>query len=118
MENKIPTASDFIFDNYESDVYAEGPVYSETGYSYTLVQKMLIEFAKLHVEMALIKTSKVAKLLVESGYGRYEEGDKGDLISYTDKVERNYPGHGDCTFEIITIDKESILNSYLLDNIK
>ena len=73
MENKIPTAKEFILNN--------------SGCR----KVMMIEFAKLHVEMALKEASENAEL-------KYRIND----ISCNDKI----------------LDKKSILNAYPLTNIK
>lgn len=73
MENKIPTAKEFILNN--------------SGCR----KVMMIEFAKLHVEMALKEASEKAEL-------KYRIND----ISCNDKI----------------LDKNSILNAYPLTNIK
>jgi len=41
---KMKTAED-ILDNFTADVYAEGPVFSESGYSYSTVIKAMEEYA-------------------------------------------------------------------------
>ena len=77
MENKIPTAEEF----YKS-IVGESPV----GYT----EEAMIEFAKLHVEMALKEASdtKISGVYSET---KYKRGDN---------------------------DKNSILNAYPLTNIK
>lgn len=40
----MKTAED-VLDNFTADVYAEGPVYSESGYSYFTVIKAMEEYA-------------------------------------------------------------------------
>jgi hypothetical protein len=77
MENKIPTAEEF----YKS-IVGESPV----GYT----EEAMIEFAKLHVEMALREASdtKISGVYSET---KYKRGDN---------------------------DKNSILNGYPLTNIK
>ena len=77
-----------------------------------------IEFAKFHVKKALEQASKKALLLVESNWGRYE--DKPDNPDYREvsEVKNNKYGHGDCTYEIITPSKNSILNAYPEKNIQ
>ena len=75
---KIPTAKEFIDMN------------SQNG-SLIDLEKIMIEFAKLHVEMALKEASENAEL-------KYRIND----ISCNDKI----------------LDKKSILNAYPLTNIK
>lgn len=57
MENKIPTAEEF----YKS-IVGESPV----GYT----EEAMIEFAKLHVEIALEAAAKSAMFSHESGKGK------------------------------------------------
>lgn len=54
------------------------------------IEEFMIEFAKLHVEAALKEASEKAEL----------EGDEGSIFDY------------------ISVDKDSILNAYPLENIK
>lgn len=103
MENKIPTSEDFLL-KHDSDIYAEGPVYSESGYSYSLVRQMLVEFAKLHVEEALKSVTEIERPLRKNDF--YHSYRSSNINSYSDD-----------SFNI-TLDKDSILSSYPLDNIK
>jgi (p)ppGpp synthase/HD superfamily hydrolase len=80
----VPTAKDFLMKNIAEYVLEEK---SE--------EEMLIEFAKLHVEAALIKASINAKTITTS---------KQIPFSIYSKT-------------IVSIDKESILNSYPLNKI-
>lgn len=63
----------------------------------TFVQTCMIEFAKLHVEQALKEASENAK--VQNIYPKY-------VLNEHDEIEH------------FIADKDSILNSYLLDKIK
>lgn len=85
MENKIPTAEEFAWSQEEDfkTILAEA--------NYQEVYNLMIEFAKLHVEMALKEASENAEL-------KYRIND----ISCNDKI----------------LDKKSILNAYPLTNIK
>lgn len=49
---KIPTAEEFLTD-YDRDIYCQGPVYSDSGYSGERVLNIMRDFAQLHVEAAL-----------------------------------------------------------------
>jgi hypothetical protein len=49
---KIPTASDMLIDK-GCDLFANGPVHSESGFTVGTCEQLMIEFAKLHVEAAL-----------------------------------------------------------------
>ena len=97
MENKIPTAEEF----YKSIV-------GESSVGYT--EEAMIEFAKLHVEAALVSASKVdIKVEKRSQYGKYrkwqkvKENEEFDLFQFEMKSSP---------------DKVSILKSYPLTNIK
>jgi hypothetical protein len=79
MENKIPTAEEFLNSK------------SITGIQANTISNWMIEFAKLHVEMALKEASEKAEL-------KYRIND----ISCNDKI----------------LDKKSILNAYPLTLIK
>jgi hypothetical protein len=112
--SRLPTAEEANF-NYR---YRIGKRY--TG-SLTIDQEieMMAEFAKLCVQDALKEASEKAKILEESGYGTYETQD-GTASSKEEKdcIKNNSYGHGDCTFQVITVSKQSILNAYPLTNIK
>jgi hypothetical protein len=84
MENKIPTAEDFFIDNKLIPFHTDSFHMKE-------IHKIMIEFAKLHVEAALKEASENAEL-------KYRIND----ISCNDKI----------------LNKNSILNAYPLTNIK
>ena len=75
--SKIPTAEEFILDNYE------------VNYANPEILKVMIEFAKLHVEAALKEAEK-------------------ETIKYISKT----------IIELNMYNKNSILNAYPLENIK
>ena len=79
----------------------------------------MIEFAKLHVEAALEEADIKAKILEKSNWGKWEdsENEKGNLEEKI-SVKINHYGHGDCSYQILTVSHESILNAYPLTNIK
>ena len=79
--SKIPTAEEFILDNYE------------VNYANPEILKVMIEFAKLHVEAC-------KEEYLQKGFGRY-------MNHAFDKNPTRVP-----------IDEESILNAYPLENIK
>ena len=83
------------------------------------IKKAMIEFAKLHVEAALEEAAIKAKILEKSNWGRWEdsENEKGDLEEKV-SVKINHYGHGDCSYQILTVSHESILKAYPLTNIK
>ena len=70
--------------------------------------KLMIEFAKLHVEAALEEA--VEKGLIESNL-------KDKRIN-NNEIIRNYPPKEEYFVNSITINKDSILNAYPLTNIK
>ena len=78
-----------------------------------------IEFAKLHVEAALEEAAIKAKILEKSNWGKWEdsENEKGNLEEKV-SVKINHYGHGDCSYQILTVSHESILKAYPLTNIK
>jgi hypothetical protein len=82
MENKLPTAEDFFIDNKLIPFHTDSFHMKE-------INKIIIEFAKLHVEAALKEAS-------EKAYYR-------DFNEYVCRSEEN---------------RQSILNSYSLTNIK
>ncbi len=77
--------------------------FEENAYPGTSISECMIEFAKLHVEAALKKASKNAKASLGKDWIR--------------KEETIHPGQLVDTI-IIKVDKDSILNSYPLTNIK
>jgi hypothetical protein len=86
---KIPTAEEFLLkDKNYEELHLDYPKLSKA------IQESMIEFAKMHVESALKEASEKAQC---------EDGAIVDL-----------------GFEIISasVDKDSILNSYSLENIK
>lgn len=92
VKNKLPTAEEFQR-NYSIEEYGEG---GYLGINETVCSKMLVDFAKLHVQAALKEASLRAKI----------ENDP-----YEDEF-------GDWHFGRGQIDQKSILDSYNLENIK
>ena len=86
---QIPTAKDYISKNL-TDFWEGG----KAQYNGEDVEKTMIEFAKLHVEAALKQASEEAKITYDYS------GNTGS--EYCDEF----------------VDKDSILNSYPLENIK
>ena len=76
-------------------------------------------FAKRHVEAALEEAAIKAKILEKSNWGKWEdsENEKGNLEEKV-SVKINHYGHGDCSYQILTVSHESILKAYPLTNIK
>ena len=86
--SKIPTAEEFLTISDEFEVL-------ETRKQEEVVTKTMIEFAKLHVEAALKEASEKAKT-----FDVYNES------------------CGDLECKVTFIKKDSIINSYPLENIK
>jgi hypothetical protein len=75
------------------------------------IEKAMIEFAKLHVEQALKEASEKATWKHESFDTYFGDSRDFDFID-TDGAGDPSTGHN------VFVDKDSILNSYSLDNIK
>lgn len=86
--------------------------------TFNFPEEWLIEFAQYHTERALLRASEKAKLRTEGNYGTYENPAPNPHFEEKDIIKRNTYGHGDCTYEIITVSKHSIMNAYHLSNIK
>lgn len=100
---KIPTSREFM---------------KGKNFSIPSIEEMMIEFAKMHVEQALKEASEKAKLAKAFDYGSYYEPTaKFKPTDLTVFIKEEY-GHGDSGHVAIKTDKDSILNSYPLDNIK
>jgi hypothetical protein len=84
----IPTAEDFLFDNFEGSA---------------INPQILIEFTKLHVKAALKAANKNA-------YVEYIDLNTNEIFDYTDVIT-------DDNVEA-NVNKKSILNAYPLKNIK
>jgi hypothetical protein len=85
---KTPTAKEFM----------QGKAFSIPS-----IEKMMIEFAKLHVEAALKEVFLNSEM-------RVSENDTNEYPSFTNNYDDGYV--------TITVSKDSILNSYPLDKIK
>ena len=92
MEKKIPSAEEFIKANGK-EAFEDGVIKKDYFTRWEL-EKLLIEFAKLHVEACK------------------EEGAKNA------EVDHEYDKYGNVIQDLHTIDKSTILNSYPLENIK
>ena len=114
--SKIPTAEEFL---KSKDYNLGGNEELADGLLTNNVIEDMIEFAKLHVEAALKEASENAKILEKSDWGKWEdsENEKGNLEEKV-SVKTNYYGHGDCSYQILTVSHESILKAYPLTNIK
>ena len=58
---------------------------------------------------ALDKAAENVKLLEQSNWGKYENIDSSPYMKEKDCIKINNYGHGDCTYQIITPSKQSIL---------
>jgi hypothetical protein len=96
MKNKIPTAEEFLKDNSDS---FDAQMRRDTFYRGT-VESLCIEFAKLHVEKALKAASEKVVMYDANDIDNPEEDESG------------------IPYEYYTVDKNSILNAYPLNNIK
>lgn len=107
--NNLPTAEEFF-----TSVVGENP--DEFNRS---IKECMIEFAKLHVEAAL---KEVKKTMVEYTDKKFSEIDMYKFADYTWKNSPNtHPEYDEEMLERPneTVDnKDSILNSYPLENIK
>lgn len=106
MKN-IPTAEEMI-----ESIYIEGTGPGEDSYDDSSIKRIMIEFAKLHVKAAL--QSAVDKVKTKEIY-------KPNCEDHTPYMGPccscgSYYNHDILVGEIV--DKDSILNSYPLENIK
>lgn len=106
------TAQDFLIENGESDFRL-----SRSGIN---LSEIMIEFAKFHVTEALKAASENALLLEQSNWGKYEQSLEDKNPNYINHkiIKKNNFGHGDCTYQILTVNKQSILNAYNINEIK
>jgi hypothetical protein len=98
---EIPTAREF-YQNY---------IEENNNDSHVDIEEMLIDFAKLHVEAALKEASKKVTWKMESFNTYFGDSRAFDFID-TDYAGDPSTGHN------VLVDKDSILNSYPLTNIK
>ena len=102
MGNNIPTAEEFLISKGLKGVgnllVRDNSQYSENG-----TQKLMIEFAKMHVKAALKKAS-------ENAYVDFIDLTDDEIFDYTDVLVED-----DIHAEV---NKKSILNAYPLTNIK
>lgn len=101
MEDNTLTAKKFLTTNFYPSVYDENCHFDCSGYTEKDVTEAMIEFAKLHVEAM---RQKMLEEIVLVGNCYWE----GVIIT-----EEKFKLTND-----VYIDKNSILNAYLLDNIK
>ena len=102
---KIPTASELFNSKFKTD----GGLISNED-----IQEYAIEFARLHVIKALKEASE--KQVITAFY---EEWDKDELLlDEDDNYEGTYKGPVLAGGKVFVVDKDSILNSYKIENIK
>lgn len=93
--------------------------YADQEYSEDSIIEAMKEFAMQYVKAALFEASKASMILEESGWGKWENTTQKPEISTNHKViKKNEYGYGECTYQIITVDKNSILSAYSLDKIQ
>ena len=96
--SKIPTAEKFLYNNAKDDekvIYKDSQDTSETAITYEGASRLMIEFAKLHVQEALESVVQKVQL---------------------DEYQIDEDENGFRTISEINV--ESILNAYPLENIK
>jgi hypothetical protein len=98
MENTL-TAQEFLDKNSD---YVISPVDLKND-----ITDAMIEFAKLHVEAALIAVNLNVKLLVDNNEEYREPGEGEDLVDYYQ-----------CGSDTVYVSSASILEAYPLTNIK
>lgn len=103
--NNIPTAEEFIPNyldaNSEFMESMREQMSKLKGFNFDNIPDLMIEFAKLHVEAAL-KAASESALIRETNYKGSWTSESISIDDYTNAV----------------VDKESILNSYQVTNIK
>lgn len=109
----MKTASEFLEDYKNLTSH-----YADQEYSEDSMINALVAFASEHVKAALFEASKNAVILEESNWGKWENATETPNYTTHKVMKKNNYGHGDCTYEILTVDKNSILSSYPLDLIK
>lgn len=79
---------------------------------YTLTQRCQQRFIDAINEArkeALEEAAKKANLNIQCGYGTLDHKGTCEVVT-KDKIERTSYGHGDATYEVITVNKQSILS--------
>jgi hypothetical protein len=94
---------------FEEELSGEPLTQSSVIECIEMVQQELIDYV-------VQRCANEAKLLEQSNWGNYEHFDPSPNFKETEKICNNHFGHGDCTYEIITVSKSSILN--VADKIK
>lgn len=109
----IPTVHDFFVDCTEK--YNISPMDTVEDIA-DILHKCFIEFAKLHVNKALMVASEKANIVEQYGAGSKENISTIDF-EIKDVFSISRSGHGDSSYSIFRVNKESILNAYPESNI-
>ena len=104
--------------NLLKTIYNEGSGAGGDSYNEGDIERIMIEFAKLHTEAALKAASEKAKLSKAYNYGNYDESTAIFKPIETKCFIKIEYGHGDCGYEAVKINEDSILNAYPLELIK
>lgn len=83
-----------------------------------MVREYMIEFAKFHVQKAQEAASVRNRIKVTSGWGSCDHRSTSEVHYTSQPINRDNPGHGDCTYEIIAPDRAIVFEAYPLENIK
>jgi hypothetical protein len=104
MENKIQTAEEFFLSKYFSDniFKKDKELWFKTNSQAQASVEIMQDFAKAHVEAALKAANKYKQMNINGGSVGYLE------IEYMEDNKK----------KIITINENTILNAYPLENIK
>lgn len=78
----------------------------------------MIDFAKHHVLAAQEAASVRNRMKVTSGWGRYNNKSTSEIHYTGQPINHDFPGYGDCTYEIIEPDRAVAFEAYPLENIK
>ena len=109
--SKIPTAEEFFYPNVHKSRLRN------TGISKKGCEELMIKFAKLHVEAALKEASEKAEIQED-----YYSDDNFSLSDLKELADNGYPrtdNYGEIyAVDIVSINKDSILNAYPVKLIK
>lgn len=75
---------------------------------YSLIKQVQLDAIEETVKLC----AENAKLLEQSNWGNYEDAcnDSNPNLEEKEVIKKNNYGHGDCTYQIIKVSKQSILN--------
>ena|SRR5690349_4755380 len=111
MKN-IPSAHEFLLDQGLTLEQLEKLPYFDIGNLATWLE----EFAIMHVEAFRKELLDNVKLSHTYGYGTPEDPGTTDTVKKDVFTNVNY-GHGECTYNILKVDKDFIVNAYPEENI-